>query len=250
MTTLQLDQFDKKVAFVLYFENEDEAIRNLLDAELLIKLKENRSFSHENMIALLRENAPSQYDEWKADDYDTLFDKMVKDGMLKIAIIVSGQGPVAFGMPEMFTSMQHINANRQLKRLATLISDGRYSGVTYGAAIGHMTPEAKEGGGILYLETGDLLYLSLRERKIDFIDEASFRRGTMEFEFEQTKAQRTDLAQTRMDLINKRQRLVAASNRMVGHTDAANGVVPITVAEEAILDYKIDVKTLVLNTNK
>ena len=59
MTTLQLDQFDKKVAFVLYFENEDEAIRNLLDAELLIKLKENRSFSHENMIALLRENAPS-----------------------------------------------------------------------------------------------------------------------------------------------------------------------------------------------
>lgn len=250
MTTLQLDQFDKKVAFVLYFENEDEAIRNLLDAELLIKLKENRSFSHENMIALLRENAPSQYDEWKADDYDTLFDKMVKDAVLKIAIIVSGQGPVAFGMPEMFTSMQHINANRQLKRLATLISDGRYSGVTYGAAIGHMTPEAKEGGGILYLETGDLLYLSLRERKIDFIDEASFRRGTMEFEFEQTKAQRTDLAQTRMDLINKRQRLVAASNRMVGHTDAANGVVPITVAEEAILDYKIDVKTLVLNTNK
>lgn len=250
MTTLQLDQFDKKVAFVLYFENEDEAIRNLLDAELLIKLKENRSFSHENMIALLRENAPSQYDEWRADDYDTLFDKMVKDAVLKIAIIVSGQGPVAFGMPEMFTSMQHINANRQLKRLATLISDGRYSGVTYGAAIGHMTPEAKEGGGILYLETGDLLYLSLRERKIDFIDEASFRRGTMEFEFEQTKAQRTDLAQTRMNLINKRQRLVAASNRMVGHTDAANGVVPIAVAEEAILDYKTDVKTLVLNTNK
>ena len=57
---------------------------------------------------------------------------MVKDAVLKIAIIVSGQGPVAFGMPEMFTSMQHINANRQLKRLATLISDGRYSGVTYG----------------------------------------------------------------------------------------------------------------------
>ncbi|QBP42480.1 dihydroxy-acid dehydratase domain-containing protein [Paenisporosarcina antarctica] len=248
MTTLQLDQFDKKVAFVLYFENEDEAIRNLLDAELLSKLKVNRSFSHENMIALLRENSPSQYNEWKADDYDTLFDKMVKDAVLKIAIIVSGQGPVAFGMPEMFTSMQHINANRQLKRLATLISDGRYSGVTYGAAIGHMTPEAKEGGGILFLQTGDLLYLSLRERKIDFIDEAALRRGTLEFEFDKTKAHRTDLAQTRLELINKRQRLVAASNRMIGHTDAANGVVPIAVAEEAILDYKTDVQTLVLNT--
>jgi len=248
MTTLQLDQFDKKVAFVLYYENEDEAIRNLLDAELLTKLKENRSFSHENMIALLRENAPQKHDEWKADDYDTLFDKMVDESVLKIAIIVSGQGPVSFGMPEMFTSMQHINANRKLKRLATLISDGRYSGVTYGAAIGHMTPEAKEGGGILYLQTGDLLYLSLRERKIEFIDEVALRKGTLEFEFEQTKAQRTELAQTRMELINKRQRLVAASNRMGGHTDAANGVVPIAVAEEAVLDYRTDVQTLVLNT--
>ena len=250
MTTLQLDQFDKKVAFVLYFENEDQAIRNLLDANLLTKLKENRSFSHENMIALLKENSPSHYDAWKTDDYDTLFDKMVDESVLKIAIIVSGQGPVAFGMPEMFTSMQHINANRKLKRLATLISDGRYSGVTYGAAIGHMTPEAKEGGGILYLQTGDLLYLSLRERKIEFVEEAAFREGKLEFEFEQVKAQRTELAATRLELINQRQRLVASSNRMVGHTDAANGVVPIAVAEEAVLDYRTDVQTLELNTTE
>ena len=112
-----------------------------------------------------------------------------------------------------------------------------------------MTPEAKEGGGILYLETGDLLYLSLRERKINFIDEVSFRRGNNGIRIRTNESTRTDLAQTRMDLINKRQRLVAASNRMVGHTDAANGVVPITVAEEAILDYKTDLKTLILNTN-
>ena len=51
-------------------------------------------------------------------------------------------------MPEMFTAMQHINSNHKLKRLAVLISDGRYSGVTYGAAIGHVTPEAWNGGGL------------------------------------------------------------------------------------------------------
>lgn len=41
---------------------------------------------------------------------------MVEAGTLKIAVIISGQGPVAFGMPEMFTPMQHINANRVMKK--------------------------------------------------------------------------------------------------------------------------------------
>ena len=242
MTTPQLEQFDKKVALVLYFENEDLANRSLLDAGLITKLRENRSFSHENLLALLRENSIGHYEEWKNDDYDLLFDKMVAEAVLKIAVIISGQGPVAFGMPEMFTSMQHINANRKLKRLATLISDGRYSGVTYGAAIGHMTPEAKNGGGILYLQTGDLLYLSLQEGKIEFIDEKALQAGKMEFEFEETRKNRTELAAERLTKINKRQKLVAASNRMIGHTDAANGVVPEAVAEDAYLDYKTDIQ--------
>ena len=55
---------------------------------------------------------------------------------MKLGIVISGQGPVAFGMPEMFTPMQHINANRAMRKLATLISDGRYSGVV---DVSHMT---------------------------------------------------------------------------------------------------------------
>ena len=38
-----------------------------------------------------------------------------------------------------------------------------------------------------------------------------------------------------------RQKMVAASNRMFGHTDAANGVVPIAVIEDAVLDYEQDI---------
>ena len=38
-----------------------------------------------------------------------------------------------------------------------------------------------------------------------------------------------------------RQRQVAASNRMLGHTDAANGVVPLAVFHDATLDYRTDV---------
>ncbi|MEX1031178.1 MAG: dihydroxy-acid dehydratase [Paenibacillaceae bacterium] len=242
MTTKQLDEFDKKAAFVLYYENEDDSNRGLLDSHLLEKLKQERSFKHENLVAVLKQNAPADFDDWKDTEYEMLFDHMVDNGSLKISVIVSGQGPIAFGMPEMFTSMQHINANRKLKRLATLISDGRYSGVTYGAAIGHMTPEAREGGGILYLQTGDLLYLNLREREIQFLDEMAFQIGTLMYKFDHVQAARQELAESRLQTIRQRSRQVAASNRLVGHTDAAHGVVPLAVYEEADSDYRTDVK--------
>jgi dihydroxy-acid dehydratase len=240
MTTSQLDEFDQKVAFVLYYENEDDANCNLLDSHLLEKLKQAQSFSRENLLAVLRHNALHHYEDWHALNYDALFERMVEHGVLKIAVVISGQGPIAFGMPEMFTPMQHINANRKLKRLATLISDGRYSGVTYGAAIGHMTPEASQGGGILYLNTGDLLYLHLRDRQIQFVNEEAFRSGRLDFSFEQIKAERAQLADRRLSTIRTRQRQVAASNRLTGHTDAAHGVVPISVFEEAVLDYQTE----------
>jgi dihydroxy-acid dehydratase len=241
MSTRQIDEFDKKIAFVLYYENEDDANEGLLDVNLLEKLKLNRSFNDKSLIAVLKHNSPHLFDSLKDKEYDELFDTMVKEGALKIAVVISGQGPEAFGMPEMFTPMQHINANRQLKRIATLISDGRYSGVTYGAAIGHMTPEAIKGGGILYLKTGDLLYIGLRERKIQFLNASAFQDGKLLFEFESIKQERKEIAKNRLENMHKRQRCIAASNRLIGHTDAANGVVPFYVAEEAVYDYKKDV---------
>nr|WP_252314202.1 dihydroxy-acid dehydratase [Sinobaca sp. H24] len=63
------------------------------------------------------------------------------------------------------------------------MSDGRYSGVTFGAAIGHMTPEAERDGGILYLENGDILYLGLRERRIEFVEAESFLNNTLKILF-------------------------------------------------------------------
>ncbi|MGM7723350.1 dihydroxy-acid dehydratase domain-containing protein [Metabacillus sp. Hm71] len=241
MTTHQLNMFDKKCAFVLYYENEDEANKGLLNSKLLDELRDNRSFSFENLLAMLFHNTPELYESYKQLGYEELFDVMVKEGSLKISIIISGQGPVAFGMPEMFTPMQHINANRKLKRLATLISDGRYSGVTYGAAVGHMTPEAKDRGGILYLKTGDLLYLNFREGSLEFLDQEAFQNGEISFSFDTIKSTRHELGEERLSRIKKRQKLIAASNRMLGHTDAAHGVVPLAVSCDAELDYRLDI---------
>lgn len=242
MPTPQLDQFDDKLAFVLYYENEDDANKSLLDSNLLSKIKEQKLFEHNLLLESLKYNNESEWSLLKTATYGELFDGMVEAGTLKIAVIISGQGPVAFGMPEMFTPMQHINANRVMKKIATIISDGRYSGVTYGAAIGHMTPEAYEGGGIGLLKSGDVIHLQLRDRRIDFVDSIQLHSGKVIHDFaDHFKEERQSLAAERKQRMKVRQKMVAASNRMFGHTDAANGVVPIAVIEDAVLDYEQDI---------
>src|SRR5690606_31642791 len=118
-----LDHFDDKVAFVLYYENEEEANHHLLDIHLLEKLKSGRVFSLAHMRHMVNYNASVPVEHIQELTYDSLFDRMVAEEWMRIAVIIAGQGPEAYGMPEMMTPMQHINAHRQVARLATLISD-------------------------------------------------------------------------------------------------------------------------------
>lgn len=238
MPTPQLDQFDDKLSVAVYFDNEDEANNHLLDATLMERYKKEKVFDENTLKVIVKYNAPEKFEDLKKLTYDRLFDEIVNSGILKIAVIIAGQGPVAFGMPEMFTPMQHINANRVLKRICTIISDGRYSGVTYGAAIGHMTPEALEGGGIGYLKTGDILHLRLRKQRIDLV--ASVEEDIYYDDTIKEKVDRIQLFNERKEKMKMRQKLVAAVNRMVGHTDASKGVVPIQVYEEATKKFQME----------
>jgi dihydroxy-acid dehydratase len=155
-------------------------------------------------------------------------------------VVIAGQGPEAFGMPEMFTPMQHINANRRLRRLVALVSDGRYSGVTYGAAIGHVTPEACNGGAIGLLQTGDLLHLQLRGQRLDLLDAKAFAAGrAVPWEIDLGQL-RHGLRAERRERMQARRRQIAATNRLHGVTDAGRGVVPLAVAEEATQVYEVD----------
>ncbi len=237
MPTKQLDQFDDKIAFVLYFENEEEANHRLLDVNMLDRLKAQRSFGLEHMKRMASYNASVSLEALQALSYDELFDRMIREEWLRLAVIISGQGPEAFGMPEMMTPMQHINAHRQLKRLTTLISDGRYSGVTFGAAVGHMTPEAFHGGGLLYLQEGDLLHLQFRKKRIDLLNPGSFASGHIVQDAGELRSERTELGLSRMEQLRKRQKRVAASNRLRDCTDASRGVVPMGVAVDAELKW-------------
>src|SRR5262249_58294559 len=135
-------------------------------------------------------------------------------------------------MLKSFTQLRLVNPKRQLKKLAMILTDGRYSGVSYGAAIGHITPEAKRGGGILYLKTGDIIQSNLRARNINLVDRDVLREnGEIVVYTSGLTAERRDLAAEPLRRINRRLLDIAPTNRMRDVTDASHGVVPEAVAE-------------------
>jgi dihydroxyacid dehydratase/phosphogluconate dehydratase len=239
MPDAQLDEFDTKLAVVLYFENEDEANRMLLDDHYLESVKANETITREDLSRIYEHNAKRTPDtKINAMSREELFDHLLHEKIVKFAVVISGQGPEAYGMPEMFTPMQHVNANRHLKKLAMILTDGRYSGVSYGAAIGHITPEAKRGGGILYLQTGDIIQSNLRARNITLVDREALReRGEVVAYSGRLSDERRELGAERLRLINRRLLDIVPTNRMRDVTDAAHGVVPNSVAECALQTF-------------
>ena len=56
-----------------------------------------------------------------------------------------------------------------LDKDTALITDGRFSGGTVGAAIGHVSPEAAEGGVIALIKSGDQISINIPERKLEIL---------------------------------------------------------------------------------
>lgn len=56
-----------------------------------------------------------------------------------------------------------------LDKDVALITDGRFSGATRGASIGHVTPEAAEGGPIAALQDGDLIEIDIPRCRLDVL---------------------------------------------------------------------------------
>jgi dihydroxyacid dehydratase/phosphogluconate dehydratase len=240
MTDEQLGQFDDQIDVVLFFENEVEANTGLLDARVLDRLQQCPQLTREKLLFIAAYNGRAEGVRVSLGELDdeALFEAMVQRELLKVMVVISGQGPEAFGMPEMFTPMRHINANRTLHRITALLSDGRYSGTTWGAAIGHVTPEALNGGRIGLLETGDLVHVQLARRRIDLLDPDALARGERvpwEVDLEE---RRRETAQARCARIRARRNQIAATNRMVGVTDASLGIVPAIISAEATQTYR------------
>lgn len=85
------------------------------------------------------------------------------------AVFIRYEGPKGSGMPEMFYTTEAISSDPELGKTIALITDGRFSGASKGPAIGHVSPEAADGGPIALVEEGDLIKIDIPERILEII---------------------------------------------------------------------------------
>lgn len=98
------------------------------------------------------------------------------------AVFIRYEGPKGSGMPEMFYTTEAIASDPELVETIALITDGRFSGATRGPAIGHVSPEASEGGPIALVENDDLIRIDIPARTLDIIGTDSIERSVEEIE--------------------------------------------------------------------
>jgi dihydroxy-acid dehydratase len=83
-------------------------------------------------------------------------------------IVVRNEGPRGGpGMREMLALTSMVKGIPELSASTALITDGRFSGGTRGLCIGHVSPEAAEGGPIGLIRDGDMITIDLAARKLE-----------------------------------------------------------------------------------
>ena len=109
---------------------------------------------------------PARVFNCEEDAYQAVVDKKVAPGDM---LIIRYEGPRGSGMPEMLMTTEAIVCDEELNGEVALITDGRFSGATRGAAIGHVSPEAAAGGPLAFVEDGDILAYSVKNRSLDIV---------------------------------------------------------------------------------
>lgn len=104
------------------------------------------------------------------DSEEECLDAVLKHKVQKgDAVFIRYEGPKGSGMPEMFYTTEAISSDPALARSIALITDGRFSGASKGPVIGHVSPEAADGGPIALVEEGDLIRIDIRGRSLSII---------------------------------------------------------------------------------
>jgi dihydroxyacid dehydratase/phosphogluconate dehydratase len=170
MTPEAVVHFDRKAFVVAFYLGEAEAQQDLFSGRALERLR--GVVSAQTLRALARFNFGEAAAALDGVPDAELLDHAARAKLLRAMVVIAGEGPKANGIPEMFYPSEYLNRDHVLRHVAALITDGRYSGATYGPCIGHASPEALEGGGIGALRTGDIVYMDSAAGRIDVLDPA------------------------------------------------------------------------------
>ena len=107
---------------------------------------------------------PARVFECEEDALNAILDKKIKHGDV---IVIRYEGPKGGpGMREMLSPSSALMGAGMGKDVA-LITDGRFSGGTHGIMVGHIAPEAQNGGPLALLKEGDLITISLKNKTLD-----------------------------------------------------------------------------------
>jgi dihydroxyacid dehydratase/phosphogluconate dehydratase len=90
-------------------------------------------------------------------------------GLSSVAVFLLNQGWKARGMPEMYYASEYMNNDGFLRNNSILLTDGRFSGATYGCCFGYMEPEFSDSKPLQRLRSGDRVQLDLKKKRIDLI---------------------------------------------------------------------------------
>lgn len=113
---------------------------------------------------MLVHEGPAKVFDSEEDCIAAIYDgKIIKGDVVVIRYEGPSGGP---GMREMLSPTSAI-AGMGLDKDVALITDGRFSGATRGASIGHVSPEAVRGGLIAYVKDGDIISINIPEYKIE-----------------------------------------------------------------------------------
>jgi dihydroxy-acid dehydratase len=115
---------------------------------------------------MLKNKGPARCFESEEEAFQAILAKRIKKGEV---IVIRYEGPKGGpGMREMLAPTSAIAGIGMDKEVA-LITDGRFSGGTRGAAIGHCSPEAAEGGPIAIIQDGDIIEIDIPTKKLHLL---------------------------------------------------------------------------------
>ena len=113
---------------------------------------------------MLKFRGPARVFDGDQQGYEALKEGKIHEGDV---IVVRYEGPKgAPGMKEVMLSCDALVA-LDLDKSVALITDGRFSGFNRGPIIGHISPEAMEGGPVALLKDGDIVDINIPERKLN-----------------------------------------------------------------------------------
>jgi len=112
----------------------------------------------------LRFEGPAKVFDGEEAAFDAVTHGAIEAGDI---VVIRGEGPIGGpGMREMLGVTAAIQG-RGLGDSVALITDGRFSGATYGFMVGHISPEAAKGGPIAKLQDGDVIAIDVEQRIIE-----------------------------------------------------------------------------------